>query len=152
MLISEVNADDDILFYVAQNMRKMDKREVELTSGRSPLEALRTGRRASELCSAILVDTVPVAVYGLAMPTLLGSHGVPWMLGTEEVYRHPKQTLLYGRAIVENMRDYSSILQNYVYTHNKISIRWLAKIGFQIHKAEPYGVNGALFHRFSIGE
>lgn len=152
MLISEVKADNDILFYVAQNMREMDKREVELTSGRSPFEALKMGRRVSNLCSVILVNTVPVAVYGLSIPSLLGSYGVPWMLGTDEVYRHPKQTLLYGRAIVQNMRDYSPMLQNYVYTENKISIRWLAKIGFEIHEAKPYGVEGALFHRFSIGD
>jgi hypothetical protein len=37
---------------------------------------------------------------------------------------------------------------NHVYAKNRMSIRWLKWLGFELGVAEPFGPSAALFHPF----
>ena len=93
------------------------------------------------------------AIFGLApLPdtSVLDSRGVPWLLGTDGCDRHARTFVAAGRRITRQWHQRHGLLLNRVSAANTSSIRWLAAIGFQIHKPSPYGVMGLPFHPFTM--
>lgn len=80
---------------------------------------------------------------------LLTTSGVPWLLGTNAVRRFPKALMQVSRAYLADVRERYSMLFNYVDARNTESLRYLKALGFEFDPAQPYGVNGEPFHRFS---
>lgn len=92
----------------------------------------------------------PAAVFGVVPLTLLSPIGSPWFLGTEEVFKHRRAFVRYGRLYTRLMlRSYPHLL-NYVDARDTPSVQWLAHIGYEVHPPEPYGPGGRLFHKFEM--
>src|SRR4051812_32340941 len=77
---------------IATRMRESDRIEVEAFS-HSPKEALRLGLRASVDAFTVMIDGKPEGMMGLRPTNILDREGCPWMLGTDELYRHPRAWL-----------------------------------------------------------
>ena len=74
--------------------------------------------------------------------------GRPWLVGTDEVAKHPVMFYRMSRRIVDAMRARYSQLENWVDARNGLSIRWLKWAGFYVEEPEKMGAEGQLFHRF----
>lgn len=115
--------------------------------GRSPKQALRAGLMTSSKAWTALVDGQPEAMFGVACVSVLGASGSPWFLGTEEVYRHPREMLMWGPGMIERLSDSSLRLSNLVSARNARAIRLLKKWGFTVHE-EEVDVRGVAFRYF----
>ncbi len=131
-------------------MRQADRDEVYAASGASPDGALRRAVALSDRVYSARVGGELAAILGVAPISLLAGEGAPWMLGTDLVSSHPRQVLLIGREMVQDWLHRYQRLSNWVDARNTASIRWLARIGFTIRPAQPYGAFGAMFHRFEV--
>jgi ribosomal protein S18 acetylase RimI-like enzyme len=116
-------------------MREWDRMEC-MALGRDPKAALRGGVWHSRLCWTALVDGRPEAMFGLSVASAIEGRGVPWMLGTDEIYRHGKELMLYGPALVAYMTDSTPILENLVSSGNHRAIRLLSRWGFTVEDEE----------------
>lgn len=134
---------------IAANLRKADIEEIHGTLGhRDCLSVMRAGAQASALLWTIEVGGEPAGLFGVAPAP---DCGVPWMLGTPEIERAPKQLTKLGRTYVRLMSDRYATLLNYVDARSLKSVYWLARLGFTVQKeTEPYGVFGLPFHRFGM--
>lgn len=150
MAVEIVNASRAHVGRIARRMRPMDKIEC-LAKGRSPACALRYSLASSTFALTALVDGSPHAMFGLTPYSVSSSIGRPWFLGTEEVYRHPREMIVKGDMIVELMQDRFRRLENVICAANDQAIRLLRRWGFSIGE-EAEVVGGVAFLPFWKGE
>lgn len=131
---------------IANNMREIDRVECE-AFGRTPKQSLRRGLAASSRCWTALVDGQPHAMFGVVIESALGGLAVPWMLGTDEIYRHPRELLMWGPGIIERLHDSTLTLRNVVSSDNHQAIRLLRRWGFTVAE-EQIEVGGVMFRQF----
>jgi hypothetical protein len=136
--------------YLAKNMRAADVQECIATSG-SPIDSngLSEAVHASPLSVAVWFRGGLLCIGGAARRSLLSDTGTPWMLGTHELDRHGRLFMLHGQRCVDTLLEHFGRLENYVDARNHKSIRWLRRMGFEIHDPLPYGNAGLPFHRFT---
>lgn len=142
----------EMIHYIADNMRQADVDEVKAASSFTPLEAITKGVEISDMTSVAIINGDIVAIMGVVKTGVLSDNGVPWLLGTDNVSKHYREFLGSSRTVLNAMINVCPNLTNYVYVKNTVSIRWLKWLGFKLEKAKPFGVNGELFHKFTIGE
>lgn len=116
---------------IARHMREIDAEECQ-AFGRSPKEALRAGIASSEKVWTALVDGKPEAMFGVVIFSVLTGEAAPWFLGTDEVYRHGRELLMWGPGMIDRMCDSRMTLRNLVSCRNSRAIRLLKRWGFQI--------------------
>lgn len=131
---------------IAANMRAIDAQECR-AMGREPKQALRAAFMTSEKAWTALVDGVPHAMFGVVVESLLDRIGTPWFLGTDEVYRHARELIMWGPGILSRMSDSSKRLANLVSSGNDQAIRLLRKWGFTVTDNEVI-VRGVAFRQF----
>jgi len=141
-----IKAEPNLIYEIADNLRKEDAKEVRLSHGVTAEEACTQSYIHSQLIQAIEGDDGdPVGITGVCGNYI-------WLLGTDKLTstkNHRWQLCIYGQEWVEHCLDFSGgMIENYVYSENKTSIRWLKHLGFTIEEAKPYGPEGALFHHF----
>ena len=135
---------------IAAHMRAADVTECHAL-GHAPAEALEGSLSASTMAWTGLVDDLPVAMFGVATPSLLDtSTGIPWMLGTNAVDRHAQAILRRNKAYVARMSAAFPRMENYVDARNVTSIKWLNWLGFTIEPVVPHGPYGLPFHKFHM--
>ena len=134
----------------AIRLRDGDAREIA-AMGLSPLAAFEQSMARSLWARAYLVDGEVAALVGLAVGSVLGGIGAPWLLTGDPVDRHRKLFLRETRRGVARMRAEFPQLANHVHAEYVEAIRWLRWLGFAIGPPQPRGPHGAPFRRFSIG-
>ena len=138
--------DAQIVNFIADNIRAQDEEEVRLSHAMSGATAVLSSWANSSVCRAILGDDdVPVGITGLVDNTI-------WLLGTEGLTatrNHRLELIHRGREWVDYCQSaVDAPIGNYVYAKNRMSIRWLKHLGFQVSQPEPYGPSAALFCPF----
>lgn len=141
----------EMIQFIADNMRQDDVDEVLAASNLTPFDAITKGIELSDMTSVAVINGDIVAVMGVVKTSVLGCNGVPWLLGTTHVSKHYREFLGSSRSVLNAMINVCPNLVNHVYVKNTVSIRWLKWLGFKIEEAKPFGVNGELFHKFTIG-
>jgi len=138
--------------YISQHLRKSDEREIYYQSLATPEYALERSLAYSEKCYTCLVDGVPAFMFGVSCASLLANTGIVWMLSTPSIYK-----ISFGREELELMKDYVlrmldgyTKIENYVYVGNKVSIRWLEFLGFEMDEPQPYGAFQKPFRHFEM--
>jgi len=142
----------ELIQFIADNMRQADVDEVMAASNATPLQAIESGVEISDSTSVAVINGDIVAIMGVVKNSALTDNGVPWLLGTDYITKHYREFLGSSRAVLDAMISVCPNLVNHVYVKNTVSIRWLKWLGFNIEEAEPFGVNGELFHKFTIGK
>jgi len=141
------------LEFLADNLREADKQELRALLGDDVVffEVLSTAvMRSSHLWVGALENDQPVSIFGAAPISMLTGEASPWFLSTDEAYRYPRTLMLEGRRYLSRMLEAYEYLYNYVDARNDRSIRWLKRMGFQLHEATPQGVAEMPFHKFDI--
>lgn len=132
---------------IATRMRAEDVREAR-AFGRKPKEALRLGIRASVDCYTVMIDGRPEGMMGLFPSNALEREGAPWMLGTDELYGHPRAWLKLMPMMIAKWGETCSHLSNYVGKDNERAIRLLKRCGFSLGEVQSFG--GVKFLRFAL--
>jgi hypothetical protein len=138
---------------LAARMRPGDVAELHACDHFDLHAVVRQGVETSRLCWSVLEDGELLCIFGVAplRPQLLLEHvGVPWFLGTEAVARHRRTLTVAPPAYIARMLEAYPRLLNFVHAENHQAIRWLRRLNFMVSPAEPFGPNGALFHRFEM--
>lgn len=131
---------------IANRMREIDAQEC-IAMGRSPKQALRSCLAQSLHSWTATVDNRPEAMFGVIVRSALGGEAIPWFLGTDEVYRHGRELLMWGPGIISRMVDSSMTLSNLVSSDNTKAIRLLKRWGFDVG-AEEMEIGGVMFRKF----
>jgi hypothetical protein len=126
---------------IASRMRACDRAEC-VAMGRTPKEGLRIGLRMSLRAVTIRIDGRPEGMFGAVPVSLIGGAGVPWLLGTDELYRHRRAWALLGPRVVGDMLATFRSLENVVSVSNERAIRFLAHVGF--HVGGPAQIHGGV--------
>lgn len=135
---------------IAQAMRQADAIECA-ASGRTPLSGLRLSLKSSSFALTALVDGKPHAMMGVIPQNLAERFGVPWFLGTDEVFRHGRALLRYGPQVVALMQDSFRRLENVVSADNRCALALLRRLGFEVG-SEVVLQGGVPFVRFWRGQ
>lgn len=124
---------------IARRMRAADREECE-AKGRSPACSLRYSLASSQFALTALVDGSPHAMFGVTPFSLADGVGRPWFLGSDEVYRRPRDMIRTGEMVVEIMQDSFRRLENVVSASNTRAIRMLQRWGFEVGvEAQQFG-------------
>lgn len=132
-MIKIVRASPAHVGRIANKMRPDDVAECE-AMGFTPKRALRHSLIASSEVWTAKVDGVPEAMFGLVITNALCGEARPWMLGSEAIYRHPREMIRGGEKVLGRWLDSSSCLSNYVSAGNHRAIRMLRRWGCKIGK------------------
>ncbi len=138
---------EDALF-VADRLREADRNEVA-AMGATPRMAVEYSRQLSDYAWTGLIDGVPAMIFGCGS-SLVSTAAEVWALGTDECTKAPREMLIYGREKLREMLEVYPEMQNYCDARYHAAHRWLKKLGFTVHPAEPHGPNGELFCKISI--
>ena len=79
---------------------------------------------------AALWDGRLAAVFGLARGPFLHFRSFPWLLGTEELNRHPRAFVLQARTILEDWAGRYGPLEQAVDARYEAALRWAGRVGF----------------------
>lgn len=131
---------------IARRLRVFDREECE-AMGRSPKQALRIALMTSEKAWTALVDGQPEAMFGVVVESALSGEGTPWFLGTNEVYRHGRELLMWGDGLLNRLSDSRLTLRNVVSVRNRPAIRLLKRWGFTVGEEETV-IRGVPFVHF----
>jgi hypothetical protein len=132
-------------------LRQADIDEVWAMSHLKPMQATQMSYEASAKCWVALWDGIPTVIFGVARTSYLPSIGSPWMLATDRISEMGTTFVRGSIKYVNFMQEGHELLRNYVDVRNKVSIKWLKWLGFNLLDPKPYGPDGCLFHEFYKG-
>jgi hypothetical protein len=144
--VSVVPAEFKHIGRISRRLRTFDREECE-AMGRTPKQALRLALMTSDKAWTALVDGEPEAMFGVVVESALTGEGTPWFLGTNEVYRHGRELLMWGGGFIERLGDSTSRLANVVSARNRPAIRLLKRWGFTVGEEETV-IRGVPFLQF----
>jgi|TARA_R110001592_G_C13064183_1_gene741248 hypothetical protein len=139
----------DIDMLVA-NMRDHDIQEVNAATRMGIENAVKTSVNLSTYSKTGLVNDELVCMWGVCPISLLSSSGSPWMLGTDLIKKKQRIFLRRSKPWLDDIRKDYRYLENFVDERNVMSIKWLKWLGFEMDEAEPYGIHGEPFHKFTM--
>jgi hypothetical protein len=122
-------------------LRREDSLECRRLGLRDDGEALRVSLRESTVAYVWRVDGQPAAFAGLHVGPR--GEGVPWCLTTDEARRHP--AALHRMALRFLWGQPCDVLRQQVDAAYASALRWVARLGFNVSPAAPFGPLGALF-------
>ncbi|MEG3641095.1 hypothetical protein [Magnetococcus sp. PR-3] len=136
--------------FVLKHIRPQDRMAAWIYTGKPIEQALPETVAATPDCHSVLVAGEPVALCGVAVASLLGGVGMPWVLGTEAMTQNPIRFLRHSRRMVVQMRRAWPHLVNVVADDNTPVKQWLQWLGFELSAPFAYGRAGRMFRRFEI--
>ena len=136
--------------HIITHLCAADTAEVWASHRHTPKQAVESSVGVSDYVSVARHDGVPIGVYGLVVRDILMGEGVPWMLTTDGMRNAGRELLTITPRGIDQMFRVCARLSNYVYVENKMSIRWLRRLGFTMEPPVPVGVGGEMFHEFHM--
>lgn len=146
--IREVQKED--IAVLVKNMREHDKQEVNAATRMGLRNAVETSVTMSTYSKTGLVNDELVCMWGVCPISLLSSSGSPWMLGTDLIEKRQRVFLRRSKPWLDDIRKDYRYLENFVDARNVLSVKWLKWLGFEMDEAEPYGIHGEPFHKFTM--
>lgn len=147
LFVRDAQAED--AEWLACGLRERDRQEAQASHGPHILATLYAAIEASKGMCWVAEGERPVFVIGCA-PVAPGV-GSPWLLGTDDVAKHPRALTRIAKRHIAVMRETYPVLLNYVDERNADSVGWLRLLGFKVEEPAPYGIEGRPFHRFTMG-
>ncbi len=135
---------------LVRNMREHDKMEVNAATHMGLRNAVQTSVIMSTYSKTGLVNDELVCMWGVCPISLLSGSGSPWMLGTDLIKKKQRIFLRRSKPWLDDIRKDYRYLENFVDARNTLSIKWLKWLGFEMDEAEPYGIHGEPFHKFTM--
>lgn len=142
---------DGDIDYLVEHMRDQDVVEL-LAGGHDDIRSvLADSIRLSLWSYAVRVNGELACIMGLGTyGTALTPTGVPWMLGTPLVKKQRRVLVRLGHQYIAKMLDAAPRLINTVHAENSVAIRWLERMGFDLHPPHQAGPRGDSFCVFEM--
>lgn len=142
------DAREEDAAWFAPRLRPCDAAEV-LALYEDIAAGLRTAIAGSAIAKVAELNGRPVILLGCASSE--PGVGCPWLLATGEVVKLPGALTKVGRHYVRDFKARWPKLMNYVDERSLVSVRWLKRLGFNIHAPIRLGLKGERFHPFTMG-
>jgi hypothetical protein len=136
---------------MAPRMRQMEVDEIMSSHGMKPLECLSVGVSDSVLSWAWIIDGRVGCMFGITRLNMLDNDCYAWLLSSDLVDKYPRLFARRCKELLPELLFYNGKLIGHVDSRYDLSIRWLKWMGAKIDDAEPFGVQGLPFHRFTLG-
>lgn len=149
-MITMLPATEDDARELAPLLRAEDRAEISALSGRDPAGLLVESVAASWESTTYRADGALICIGGVAPLSLIGSTGVPWLMGTDLVPVHRKAFMRHSREAMPRWLARFPILRNVVDARYAEAIRWLRWLGFRFGDPVIVGVAGLPFLPFSM--
>ena len=135
---------------LATQLRPQDLAECRAYGREDIASGVEASARRSLLCWSAFIDGDLAAILGVAPLDIVNGLGSPWMLGTPVLDRHQRILVRSTPEYIGKMLKAFPHLVNFVHAKNTTSVRWLHRLGFTLHAAQPLGPLGEPFHRFEM--
>lgn len=139
---------------LAASLRAADRLELEAVGYTSPEAALEQALSRSHVAATALIDAEVLCLFGVVdrSPTLIGPRrGEAWLLTGVAVDRHPLAFWRASKRIVRELVGQWATLSNRVDARYASALSFVARLGFRVSPAEPWGVHGEPFHPVVLG-
>jgi hypothetical protein len=151
-LVAVKPADLDDVLALVPHVREADRLELWAAGATTPEQMLTEAIKDDDVHAGYIDGTV-ACIFGV-MPfgafDRYANVGIPWLVASATVERHPLPFLRAARARLPQMlRPYSALI-NFVDGRNTKAIAWLRWMGFTVEPARPYGTLKLPFHRFVL--
>jgi hypothetical protein len=146
--VTITSADSIDIDRLLLEMRAADRAECEAYGFTDWQAMVRASAEESTLLWSAYDGEGLVSVFGVAPADGMDGYGAPWMLSTDRFDRHHRALVKTVPPYLAQMRSLFPRLLNWVYAENVVAVRWLQRIGFHVDQPQPFGLKGALFHRF----
>ena len=103
---------------IAPHLRQQDIDEIHAACDWPVDVAIAYSIAHSEKGAAAIIDGKLAAVFGV-------HNGIIWLVGTDEIARHPVAFFRHSRKIFNMLKQGYPLLENYVHVDNSLSLRWL---------------------------
>jgi hypothetical protein len=134
-MITMLPATEDDARELAPLLCAEDRAEV-LALGLEPVDGLLQSLAAAREAWTWRDDGRIICMAGVSPLSLLGSTGVPWLLGSPLVAAHRRAFMVETRRMVARWLTLFPALRNVVDARYAAAIRWLGWLGFTI--GEPF--------------
>ena len=134
-MITMLPATEDDARELAPLLRPEDRAEV-LALGLDPVDGLLQSLAGAREAWTWRDDDRIICMAGVSPLSLIGSTGVPWLLGSPLVAAHRRAFLVETRRMVAHWLILFPVLRNVVDARHAAAIRWLGWLGFII--GEPF--------------
>lgn len=143
-------ASDSTIEWMGRNMRDLDAEGIEMATGLDPETILRISIKSSDFCRWAFheEEKIPLCVFGVSGMSGTPGVGVPWMMGSDYLFKYPLQILKLSTAYLAVMQSRYEKLENYVYAKDEKSVKFLEHIGFTVEVPYPWGIEGKLYQYF----
>ena len=139
-------ARPDHVALLAPVMRAADRQEVWASSRSTPEQALRRCLASSSRAWTVFFGGEVGAMWGVAPLAILGRTGVPWLLTSPAVERHPIAFLRRSVTLLDEVEQGFAVLRNHVDARQTRCLPWLRWLGFTVEPAVPVGPDRLPFH------
>lgn len=116
---------------LAPRLRDADRREVRAVFGRPAEAILQAGFRNAKRCWTVSAGERPIAMFGVGRrrtPRI----GTVWLLSSRDLDRFRGQLRREGPYWVDVMMAGHDVLTNFVAADNRVAVRWLTWLGFEL--------------------
>lgn len=135
---------------VAAQMRARDQAEIQAGWNLSPQAAIQVALWDSpRYARTMFYGLEPLAIFGLANLSILGSSAQVWCFGTTAIDRHPLVFARASKRALIELHSYAPILTNLVDASDESALRWLAFLG-ATYVLQPEARGGRLFGQFIL--
>jgi stage V sporulation protein SpoVS len=141
-VITMLPSTEDDARELAPLLRAEDRAEV-LALGVAPVDGLLQSLAAAREAWTYRDDGRIICMAGVAPLSLIGSTGIPWLLGSPLVVAHRRAFMVETRRMVARWLDWFPVLRNVVDARYQAAIRWLRWLGFTI--GEPFNLSRGVF-------
>lgn len=135
-MITALPATEEDACELAPLLRSEDQAEV-LALGLDPVDGLLQSLAAAREAWTYRDGSRIICMAGVAPLSLIGSTGIPWLLGSPLVATHRRAFMLETRRMVANWLLIFGILRNVVDDRYAAAHRWLRWLGFKIGDPFP---------------
>lgn len=126
-------------------LRQVDVDEIKAMTGFSTKIAVAFSIASSAPGYAVELFEKPVAIFGAGYVN--DNLGTPWLLATDIISQYPLHFYRISRDIFTEIKRKYKRLENYVDARNKLSLKWLKWLGFNIEPPLIMGYEGKPFHK-----
>ncbi|MBP6769078.1 MAG: hypothetical protein KA171_14965 [Reyranella sp.] len=141
-MITMLPATEDDARELAPLLRPEDRAEM-LALGLDPVDGLLQSLAAAREAWTWRDDGRLICMAGVAPLSLIGSTGVPWLLGSPLVAAHRRAFMVETRRMVAHWLTVFPLLRNVVDAQFEAAVRWLRWLGFKV--GEPFRLANGQF-------
>lgn len=152
MIGAIVSATRDHAESMAKNMRELDAIELLDADGIGPCDGLLRELDRSSSAWSWIVDGEVACMFGIVSPNLLSDAAYPWFLTTPLVERHARPFARACKTLLPELLARHGRLIGMVDARYTLSVRWLEWLGARLGEPQQWGIAGAPFRRFELGD